>query len=293
MVEAQAQHRKLLLDHDTNLGTRMRAIFELRTINDKDSRQTLVEALIDKSNSTLLRHEVAFALGQMQEDDVSDSLIKLLLQFDEDIIVRHECAEALGAIGALQASNALETCAKRKEECSEVRETCELALARLSKINNESKQDVNDFKTIDPVTSQLADQKLSISQLENIVLDENEHLGKRYRAMFTLRDKKTDNACLALAKGLFEKSSALFRHEVAFVLGQLENPVSFDALKKCLENTKEHDMVRHECAEALGTIDKPEATELLRKYSSDPSQIVRESCEVALDARKYWEEFSK
>lgn len=42
-------------------------------------------------------------------------------------------------------------------------------------------------------------------------------------------------------------------------------------------------MVRHEAAEALGAIATPECQELLRKFAKDEEQVVRESCEVAID----------
>ena len=111
--------------------------------------------------------------------------------------------------------------------------------------------------------------------------------------MFSLRNQNTSESVLSLSKGLQDKSSALFRHEIAFVLGQLENVAALDALKQCLENTSEHEMVRHEAAEALGALESPEAIEILKKFREDSSQIVRESCETALDARDYWNNFAK
>jgi len=47
-------------------------------------------------------------------------------------------------------------------------------------------------------------------------------------------------------------------------------------------------MVRHEAAEALGAVGTTAALEVLRKFLSDPEQVVRESCQVALDAADYW-----
>jgi deoxyhypusine monooxygenase len=51
-------------------------------------------------------------------------------------------------------------------------------------------------------------------------------------------------------------------------------------------------MVRHESAEALGGIGNDEALEILRHYlNKKEARIVRESCEVALDAAEYWKQF--
>lgn len=64
----------------------------------------------------------------------------------------------------------------------------------------------------------------------------------------------------------FKASSALFRHEVAFVFGQMQDERSVPFLKKTLEDTSEHEMVRHEAAEALGSIATDECTEVLQRY---------------------------
>lgn len=105
--------------------------------------------------------------------------------------------------------------------------------------------------------------------------------------MFSLRNLGTPEAIKILGEALFCPSSALFRHEVAFVFGQLQSEESIPYLTKCLENTQEMGMVRHECAEALGSIATEECTQLLKKYLADPEDVVRESCEVALDMCEY------
>ena len=76
--------------------------------------------------------------------------------------------------------------------------------------------------------------------------------------------------------------SALLKHEVAFVLGQLEHPSADEALCEAVRREEEHGMVRHEAAEALGAIGSPKAIEVLRQYSSHAEEILRESCWVAL-----------
>lgn len=63
----------------------------------------------------------------------------------------------------------------------------------------------------------------------------------------------------------FKASSALFRHEVAFIFGQMQDERSVPFLKKTLEDTSEHEMVRHEAAEALGSIATDECTEILKR----------------------------
>ncbi len=46
-------------------------------------------------------------------------------------------------------------------------------------------------------------------------------------------------------------------------------------------------MVRHECAEALGSVATDECMTILNKYLNDKENVVKESCEVALDITDY------
>ena len=52
----------------------------------------------------------------------------------------------------------------------------------------------------------------------------------------------------------FSSESALLRHEIAYVLGQMQNTVALPTLIERLEDGDEHVMVRHEAAEAMGAI---------------------------------------
>ena len=105
--------------------------------------------------------------------------------------------------------------------------------------------------------------------------------------MFSLRNKGDAASILALAEGLQSKN-ALFRHEISYVLGQIQSPLVTKQLLECLRNEDEMDMVRHEAAEALGSIATDEVYEELGKYldKSNPD-VVRESCVVALDFADY------
>lgn len=112
--------------------------------------------------------------------------------------------------------------------------------------------------------------------------------------MFALRDLSSPPdlptavpAVHALASG-FRDPSALFRHEIAFVFGQLSHPASIPSLVETLSNQKEESMVRHEAAEALGSLGEEEGVEeVLRRFIDDPEQVVRESIVVALDMADY------
>lgn len=81
--------------------------------------------------------------------------------------------------------------------------------------------------------------------------------------------------------------SALFRHEIGYVLGQLQHEAAVPQLTATLAQRAENPMVRHECAEALGAIARPACLAALRAHAADPERVVRESCEVALDMYEY------
>lgn len=112
--------------------------------------------------------------------------------------------------------------------------------------------------------------------------------------MFALRDLCSPpdlptavSAVQALARG-FSDPSALFRHEIAFVFGQLSHPASIPSLTETLSNMEESSMVRHEAAEALGSLGDEEGVEdTLKKFLNDPEQVVRESVIVALDMAEF------
>lgn len=134
----------------------------------------------------------------------------------------------------------------------------------------------------------------SVEELGNELMDSSLPLFLRYRAMFALRDLASPPdiptavpAVHALAKG-FNDPSDLFRHEIAFVFGQLSHPTSIPALTSALGNLQEASMVRHEAAEALGSLgDEEGVEETLKRFIKDPDQVVRESVMVALDMAEY------
>lgn len=133
-----------------------------------------------------------------------------------------------------------------------------------------------------------ADRKeLSTQELKQRLLDPSLPLFARYRAMFSLRNRNTEEAVLALAAG-FKDASPLFRHEVAYVMGQMQHPASVPALTAVLEDAGEHRMVRHEAAEALGAVGGAACEAVLERYRADGEVVVRESCVVALDTMEYW-----
>nr|NVI76164.1 nero [Cucujiformia] len=186
-----------------------------------------------------------YCLGQMQDEDAIDILISVLEDKNQEPMVRHEAAEALGAIGSEKGIPFLH---KYKDDPSiEVAETCELALDRINWLRNMRQKDElseSPYTSVDPAPP--APIK-NVDELKSILIDENASLFNRYRAMFALRNIGSVEAITALGEAL-KYGSALFKHEIAFVFGQMQRKESVLYLKESLEDTDENEMVRHECA---------------------------------------------
>nr|NVI76136.1 nero [Cucujiformia] len=186
-----------------------------------------------------------YCLGQMQDESAIDILISVLEDEKQEPMVRHEAAEALGAIGSDVALSYLEK--YKKDPVVEIAETCELALDRINwykHLNNEIELPKSAYNSVDPAPPS---QSTEVTDLKSTLIDENTSLFNRYRAMFALRNIGSNEAITALGEAL-KCGSALFKHEVAFVLGQMQHKQSVSYLKRSLEDTEENEMVRHECA---------------------------------------------
>ncbi|KAL1798705.1 hypothetical protein ACET3X_002742 [Alternaria dauci] len=297
--------RKILTSESEPLARRFRALFSLKHLAglQPPNAQTVpaIEAIAAAfaSPSALLKHELAYCLGQSGHDAAIAPLRGVLEDKDEDSMCRHEAAEALGALsdkGSLELLKALRDDVK---EVDVVRETCDIAVDRIEWDHGlqkgQEKLKKSDFTSIDPAPPlPQGAEKPSIPELEKTLLDTSLPLFQRYRAMFALRDLSSPPdlptavpAVQALARG-FTDPSALFRHEIAFVFGQLSHPASIPSLTEALSNTEEASMVRHEAAEALGSLGDEEGVEdTLRKFLNDPEQVVRDSVVVALDMAEF------
>jgi len=270
----------LLINPDRPLKERFRALFTLKNIGGEHAITWISKGFEDES--ALLKHEVAYCLGQLQDPAAIPVLVAILEDSGREAIVRHESAEALGAIGTPEVLPVLQKYSL--DPVPEVSETCKMAVDRLHWLANGGKEQQSVYNSVDPAPPLDED---CIVKLKEILLDASLPMFDRYRAMFSLRNKGDDESIAALATGL-DCASALFRHEVAFVLGQVASPVAVKELTVRLRDVAENPMVRHECAEALGGIGAAGVEQELAKYlSSDEAAVVRESCVVALDMFDY------
>jgi deoxyhypusine monooxygenase len=94
-------------------------------------------------------------------------------------------------------------------------------------------------------------------------LSGNVPLHNRFRALFTLKALKSEEAVRIISKGGdylsepearpvinvhtgFQDPSALLKHELAYCLGQMKNTAALPTLGSVLANGQEDPMVRHE-----------------------------------------------
>jgi deoxyhypusine monooxygenase len=254
------------------IAKRMRALFYLRNIETAESAKSIARGL--GSASVLLKHEVAYVLGQMCVPETVDILMGVLADEEENEIVRHEAGEALGNYPA---SERIMAVLKRysMDGSRPVAETCQIALEKMK----EGRADVlSVFGSRDPAFPFEG----SFGEARRVLLDRAEPLYRRYQAMFYMRDLGTDEAIEALGAAM-EDDSALLKHEISFVFGQLRNEASVPYLMERMDDEEEHEMVRHECAEALGIIGSDESLRALVKFLHSKCDILRESVEVAVD----------
>ncbi|KAI9662734.1 MAG: deoxyhypusine hydroxylase [Alyxoria varia] len=297
--------REVLVSESQSLARRFRALFSLKhhaalhppTQNTIPAIHAIAAAFA--SPSALLKHELAYCLGQSRNLESVPYLRKVLEDRGEDAMCRHEAAEALGALGDPESLELLRALKADVTEPEVVRETCDIAVDRIewerSKTQSREKLKTSDFSSIDPAPPlpQTTEQPF-IPELQKTLLDTSLPLFLRYRAMFALRDLASPPdlptavpAVHALASG-FTDPSALFRHEIAFVFGQLSHPASIPSLIQTLSDVKEQSMVRHEAAEALGSLGDEEGVEdVLKSFADDPEEVVKDSILVALDMAEF------
>jgi len=317
------------------LDVRFRALFTLKGLaalsEDKCERVIEIIAKGFADDSALLKHEMAYVLGQLKDTRALSHLEDVLNDTHQHCMVRHEAAEAMGAISSPAALPILRKYVSEDPDVA-IRETCHLAIHKIELDNSEAGRAERALQAqrdkehgdaiaaaaraaapIDPapaIVHMPNDEKTSsVYTLENVphfrrvLLDSSLSLFERYRAMFALRNTVQQGgeeaqvpAVKALVDGLSDKS-ALFRHEICFVFGELCHPACIPAMSRVLKDSGEHEMVRHEAAEALGAVleeggqdtEAMEVMDVLREYANDETapRVVRESCVVALDEIAY------
>lgn len=63
--------------------------------------------------------------------------------------------------------------------------------------------------------------------------------------------------------------SNLLKHEIAYCMGQMQDPYALPHLTAILCDKAENSMVRHEAGEALGAIGHPDSLPVLQRFRDD------------------------
>ena len=265
----------VLNDTTLPLAERFRALFTLRGIGGEDAIAQIAACFRD--DSALLKHECAYCLGQMADTRAIPFLRSVLQDHAENEMVRHEAAEALGAIGDASQLGILEQYCG--DHVSVVADTCRIAVDKISRLNERDGSTSGPYLSIDPAPP--AEQG-GLREWSTWLTDTSLSLYRRYQALFSLRNNSGHEA-VAIITAAMSDTNPLFKHELAYVLGQMQHSSAVSGLTERLADYNEHPMVRHECAEALGSIATEQCLSVLQEYLHDKEQVVRESCEVALD----------
>lgn len=345
-IYSKEKIKELLLNYDTDISSKIRCLFFGRFHGDEESAEMLLKSL-NYSQSVLFRHEVLYVLGQMGLKSPLPYLYKILADENEHPMVRHEAGEAIAAIGEDESFEIVnkyvnDSSPAVSETCYLAAHSLKLKREKKFQENNQkgnSKQhigsgisNINAFNTTDPTPPKSSCEVSQIETLASDLLNENIKLEKRYAVLFALRNILTgmidsnqkislngdsvqefDNDKIHFIAGEIAKametdrSSAVFRHECAFVLGQIQVISTADTLSRVISNQSEESMVRHEAAFALGSVGSNDpryseslekidklytkselnrvrklSIETLLKYSKDQDIIVAESCIVGL-----------
>ena len=265
------EYAETLQDPQKPITDRISSLFCLRTIGSIEAVEALCKAFDIEPKSDLLRHEICYCLGQMNKSPEHFSMIEAffekILAMDYTKIVHHEAVEALGNLSYDHSLKMLERFSDEKDGI--VYETCFLTKKLIEwKQNTEcgKSEGINlaklKFATNDPAPPfnfKREPKYADIELLQAMLLDNEKYdLFERYRALFTLREINNEAAvhamCQCLKPEYFSKCCALLKHEVAFVLAQMEEVFisAVPYLLECLENNDEADIVRHEILICLG-----------------------------------------
>lgn len=280
----------------------------------------------EPASNALLQHEAAYCLGQRGDLSAVTDLEAALRDSRHEPIVRHEAAEGLAALASAPGVD-VEHIKRvltefRDIDIVAVAETCEVGLGRIAWLQRPNKTpdpaavlaEAEFPNTIDPSPAFDPDATPSMAELRRILLSPSSSLFARYQALFSLRNaavvstndstssKHFSEVVEALSEALAAPGSALLRHEVAFILGQLSIAQTGDALIERLNDQQEAPMVRHEAAMALGEVAgsaeagegdcdanslSVRARQALLAGCKDPEPVVRDSCALALDMADY------
>ena len=274
-----------------------------------------LKELFTNTKSVLLRHEAVYVLGQLELLESIPFLISVANDQIESEVTRHEAIESIGSIiPHLPSPSKIESQIKNalisycNEESRIISETSLLTLSSITfphptdtteiKKTKTVEKGKNKYDRLDPVAPSTTDYShMSLQNLIPLLVNTNQSLPAKYRVLAALRDKgeEAGHILCKFIRGAtdYGKPSALMKHEVCFMLGQISSGESVETLLGIVKDCQEEDVVRHEAAISIGTIvhgsDDIDMREMVRKemelimMMKEVDDLVKESCVVAMD----------
>ena len=301
--EKVLEYTQTLNDLSKPVPERLSSLWCLRTVGSLEALEACCQAFDAEPKSDLLKHEICFVLGQMNKSpehiQKAQTFLEKVMEGEHSNVVHHEAMEALGNLNQETTWKYLKEYESKPSEGNIIYDTVFLAskLMEWKKTTDNGKTEglhklKQRFTNLDPAPLfNLVDEPkyADVKYLQEMLLDDkNFDLFQRYRALFTLRDIYTEEAVLAICQTLtkenFAHCSPLFKHEVAFVLAQMEGvfKTAIPFLLDCVNNEEEADITKHEVLVCLGEVLDEKDKQLVEPFTKHPVLIVAESAQCAL-----------
>ena len=291
-MQSVAESLRLIKDAQSSLLDKYNAIFALKSQGSEEAALALCEASPSVADSELLQHEVLYAIGQMGVDATLDFVTSVLEDPACSEVVRHEAGEALANFPHLKERVVPVLERHVSSPSALVAATARLALEKLRAYrpgdNNYNRYLKGTLEPAEPFTPAEYERFLQARGLraEDVfewMLDPALSEYCKYQAMYYYRDHFCPDTlrlyALLLSKHNFARTSALLRHEVNFILGQLEQKAKTEEMRRALietvENEEEEPVVRHEAVLAYSAVFGND--EVVQRQLSSPVPLVRES----------------
>lgn len=279
------------------------AILALKHYKNDEAAKALEEGYPFLGESELLRHDVMYWMGQMRATNSVKFLIERVHDVNEKSVVRHEAGEALSNMIDIKEQIIPELEKHWDSPDTLLRSTVRVGVPKLKTINENSRYGKKYGGTMEPaepfnqaeVEEYLAKKNIPTPTSHAELLEKvHEELKKsyddvdewtKYRLIYFLRDTNDKRSKEILSDMLLAKNrgatSPLLRHELCFILGQVNNNEEciHAALKEASLDEEEHPVVRHEAILSFYDITKDEA--FVDQFFKHPNQLIRESVELA------------
>lgn len=296
-IKTVSECTAVLQNSASSVKEKYEVLFHLRTRNDNASVQALIDNYGTMNGSELLQHEIMYILGQMSNDIAVDFLITILNDEKQAPVVRHEAGEALSNYPDHTDRILPELQKYVDSDISVVRSTVRIAIRKLqtySKDSNYKKYLEANIEPADPFTAEQLKAHLKTEQithediLKELLNSEVEEFIK-YRIIYYLRNQGDENSVKCLARLLDAANtpltSPLMRHELCFIIGQLQNKADYsfvkDALMGLIKDVNEEAIVRHEAVLTYNDIWGNE--DFVEIVKNDKDKLVSESVEIILE----------